>query len=171
MFSITFNQKDFISVVFDEMSEEIKDIVIDIVVDAFPECKYYIFKYEGAGLDDLIEDIESEYRKLVLKNQPQFYIFSKYMEDIELFKRKHRNFQEVKMYVVGENIQIDFFDLLDINHPTEIMLEKFHKYTVLKIETGSEYKGFKIYCDNFQKISLIANRIEKYIKNFDTTKN
>lgn len=164
MFSIKFDKDKSIVLIFDKTCTELKNKVIDIVVNSFDKPMYFAFEFCGISAEEIVKDFKSNKNILILDNKhrllkelPQSYIMSEYMEDVEVFKENIGNFNEGNMflYVLKNNISNKF---ISITYKKEIN-KLIETHTLLFIEVGDDGDSLKIYCNDSEKLVYLNSII------------
>lgn len=164
MIFITQNSNTKISIIFKKATQIIKEQAINAIINAFPENQNYLFEISGVDVDRFIEDMHSnkyllkmDEKHRFIKNLPELFLFSNYLEDAKLFGQYIGSFNEGYMYLYllkKENIE-----LCDEQH----ILDFIQENKLLTIEVASDGDVLNLFCDNAEKMELIRHLLENNI--------
>lgn len=150
------------SVIFKKVKCSLKEQVLNVIINAFPESLGYIIEICGIDIDSFIESmksntyiLEKNETKKFIKNLPKVYVFSNCCEDTRLFGRSIGNFNEgyMALYI----LKTDKVEMCD----KQQVLNSIQENKLCTVEVESDGEAFNILCDSPERMQLICHSIEK----------
>lgn len=156
MISIIQNSNTEISIIFKKVSQNVKGQTINAIINTFLENQNYLFEISGVDIDGFIEDMCSnkyllrmDKKHKFIKNLPELFLFSNYLEDAKLFGHYIGSFNEGYMYLyILKNKNIEFCD-------EQHILDFIQENKLLTIEVASDGDVLNLSCDNAEKMVQI----------------
>lgn len=153
-----------ISIIFKKASQNIKEQAVSAIINAFSENQNYLFEISGVDIDRFIEDmcsnkylLKMDEKHKFVKDLPELFLFSNYLEDAKMFGQYIGFFNEGYMYLhimKKENIELC---------NKQYISDFIQGNKLLTIEVASDGDVLNLSCDNAEKVELIHRLLKSNI--------